>query len=145
MKEQTKTVQDVREFNRFYTRLIGLLDGHLLNSEYSLAEARILYEIYIAKRISASQIMSVLDIDKGYLSRILKKFDKNGLITKQQLIEDARVSLLALSEKGLKVFFVLNQASNDQIEVLIKPLPLSTQRELVAHMRAIRHILEGQD
>ncbi len=145
MKEQAKTIQNVREFNRFYTRLIGLLDGHLLNSEYSLAEARILYEIYIANRISASQIMSVLDIDKGYLSRILKKFDRNGLITKQQLTEDARVSLLTLSEKGLEVFLALNQASNAQIEVLIKPLQLSTQRQLVAHMQAIRHILQEQD
>jgi DNA-binding MarR family transcriptional regulator len=82
MKDKTKLIQDIREFNRFYTRLIGLLDGHLLDSNYSLAEARILYEIYTGKQISASQIVSTLNMDKGYVSRILKKFEKEGLISK---------------------------------------------------------------
>lgn len=144
MKDTTKLIQDIREFNRFYTRLIGLLDGHLLNSDFSLAEARILYEIYTGKQISASQIVSTLSMDKGYVSRILKKFEKNGLVTKENFSTDARVSLLALSEKGLKVFHTLNRASNEQVDALIAPLAIAKQKELVMHMQAIMQILNGQ-
>jgi DNA-binding MarR family transcriptional regulator len=135
MKDKTKLIQDIREFNRFYTRLIGLLDGHLLDSEFSLAEARILYEIYAGKQISATQIVSTLSMDKGYVSRILKKFEKRGLVIKENFSTDARVSLLALSEKGLKVFHTLNRASNDQVDALITPLAIARQKELVMHMQ----------
>src|SRR5689334_5691044 len=144
MKDKTRLIQDIREFNRFYTRLIGLLDGHLLDSNYSLAEARILYEIYTGKQISASQIVSILKMEKGYVSRILNKFEKDGLIVKENFSTDARVSLLALSEKGLQVFHTLNRASNDQVDTLISPLAISKQKELVKHMQEIMEILNGQ-
>jgi DNA-binding MarR family transcriptional regulator len=143
MKDKTRLIQDIREFNRFYTRLIGLLDGHILDSNYSLAEVRILYEIYVGKQISASQIVSTLSMDKGYVSRILKKFEKSGLIKKENFSTDARVSLLALSEKGLKVFHTLNQASNDQVDALLTPLSITRQKELVMHMQEIMQILNG--
>jgi DNA-binding MarR family transcriptional regulator len=144
MKDKTKLINDVREFNRFYTRLIGLLDGHLLDSNYSLAEARILYEIYTGKQISASQIVSTLNMDKGYVSRILKKFEKDGLINKENFSTDARISLLALSEKGLKVFHNLNRASNNQVDALISPLAITKQKELIMHMQEIMQILNGE-
>lgn len=143
MKDNDPSIQAIRSFNRFYTGLIGLLDGHLLNSDYSLPEARILYEIYAGRAISASRIVSTLGIDKGYLSRILKKFEKAGLIKKNNSGEDARISLLSLSAKGLKVFHTLNSASNDQIETLLQPLTPARQNELVHHMQAIMQILKN--
>lgn len=137
-------IQEIRTFNRFYTDLIGLLDKHLLNSDYSLAEARILYELFTAKQLSASDIIYKLSIDKGYLSRILKKFEKQELIARIASEEDARVSLLSLTDAGLKVFDGLNEASEQQITALISGMPVSQLDELVKHMQAIAGILEKQ-
>ncbi|SEO73032.1 DNA-binding transcriptional regulator, MarR family [Mucilaginibacter gossypiicola] len=137
-------IQEIRTFNRFYTDLIGLLDKHLLNSEYSLAEARILYEIFTAKQLSASDIIYRLSIDKGYLSRILKKFEKEDLIVRKPSEEDARVSMLSLTDAGLKVFFGLNEASEKQILALISPMSIEQLDELVKHMMAITGLLEKQ-
>jgi DNA-binding MarR family transcriptional regulator len=141
MNQKDVIIQNIRSFNRFYTGLIGLLDGHLLESEYSLAEARILYEIHIGRRTSASQIMSALNIDKGYLSRMLKKLEKRGLITKKPSAIDARVSMLTLTDDGLEVFLELNKNSNDQIDALIEKLPLTDRQQLVNHMEGIVAIL----
>jgi len=135
-------IQEIRTFNRFYTDLIGLLDKHLLNSEYSLAEARILYEIFAAKQLSASDVICRLSIDKGYLSRILKKFEKQELIARVPSKEDARVSLLSLTDAGLQVFYELNNASEQQVTDLISCIPVNQLDELVEHMRAITGLLE---
>ncbi len=137
-----KHIQEIRNFNRFYTDLIGLLDNHLLNSDYSLAEARILYEIFTAKQLSASDIIHNLSIDKGYLSRILKKFEKQDLVARKASDEDARVSLLSLTGNGLKIFRELNDASNQQIATLISTIPVSQLDELVLHMKAIAALLD---
>jgi DNA-binding MarR family transcriptional regulator len=137
-----KHIQEIRNFNRFYTDLIGLLDNHLLNSDYSLAEARILYEIFTANQLSASDIIHNLSIDKGYLSRILKKFEKQDLVVRRSSDEDARVSLLSLTGKGLNVFRELNDASNQQIATLISTIAVSQLDELVQHMKAIAALLE---
>jgi len=141
MKEKQRIIDEIRAFNRYYTGLIGLLDDHLLDSDYSLVEARILYEIHTNEPVSASQIMSAMYIDKGYLSRVLKQFEKTGLISKQISEEDARVTLVSLTSKGTKLFNELNEASNQQIDTLIKSLNREKQQQLVQHMKAITNLL----
>ena len=133
---------EMREFNRFYTDLIGLLDNHLLNSDYSLAEARVLFEIFNSGKISSTDIVDRLSIDKSYLSRILKKFEKLELIIKTISEADARVLLISLTASGQKVFKELDASSNKQIQTLIEGIPIIRLVELVEHMRAIRHILK---
>jgi DNA-binding MarR family transcriptional regulator len=135
-------IQEIRAFNRFYTDLLGLLDTHLLKSDYSLAEARILYEIFTGGQVSASDIIHKLKVDKGYLSRILKKLEKQGLISKRLSKGDARVNLLSLTEEGLKIFHTLNNASDEQINTLITSLPLAQLNDLVKHMNAITDLLQ---
>lgn len=142
MKGKQATIQDIRAFNRFYTGLIGLLNDSLLDSDYSLAEVRVLYEIHAHGHISASQIMSLIYMDKGYLSRVLKQFEKDGLIAKKLSKEDARVTMVSLTAKGGKLFAALNEASNQQINTLITPLAPGQQQELVHHMNAIMHLLK---
>lgn len=144
MKDTKKAVGEIRAFNRFYTDIIGLLDAHLLDSAYSLAEARIIYEIYTGKSVQASQIMTAMHIDKSYLSRLLKKLEKEGLISKTPSEDDARASLISLTEKGLKVFKTLNKASDDQIDELIGTLSARKQQELVNHMKSIMEILQNK-
>ena len=141
MKSKQRIIEDIRAFNRYYTGLIGLLNVHLLDSEYSLAEVRILYEINTHQPVSASQIMSEMGIDKGYLSRVLKQLEKNGLISKQVSGEDARVTLVSLTAKGETLFSKLNAASDQQIETLITNLTREQQRALVEHMQAIKVLL----
>src|SRR5688572_8763740 len=104
MEETNSVIQNIRAFNRFYTDLIGLLNKNLLNSEYSLAEVRILYEIHVGNSCQASQIMTAIHIDKSYLSRLLKKMEKTNLIKKSPSGQDARAYLLTLTEKGREVF-----------------------------------------
>src|SRR4051794_32657555 len=93
-------VQELRAFNRFYTNIIGLLDRHILNSNYSLPEVRVMYELYHRTALTASDIIALIDMDKGYLSRILKKFGKSKLINKINSSTDKRASVVQLSPKG---------------------------------------------
>ena len=140
---QLTAIRKIRAFNRYYTDLIGLLDKHLLNSIYSLAEARILYEVHAAGSIQASHIMQVMHIDRGYLSRLLRQLEKSKLITRHPSPQDARVFMITLTEKGTREFQQLNKASDDQIGQLVNPLSEPRRQELVAHMQAIIEILKN--
>jgi len=93
-------VKDIRTFNRFYTHIIGLIDQHILNSRYSLPEVRIMYEMYYNSAATANEIISLIHIDKGYLSRILLKFEKVKLISKKKSTTDARSVMLTLTAKS---------------------------------------------
>lgn len=138
-----KHIDDVRAFNRFYTDIIGLLDGYILDSRYTLPEARVLFELYHHEDITASDIISFLMIDKGYLSRILLQFEKKKLITKKRSAADGRAAHISLTAKGKKEFEVLNQASHDQVRELLEKLASKDRSSLLAHMSAITKILGG--
>lgn len=144
MVKEKDPIPDIRKFNRFYTDIIGLLDKYLLHSAYSLAEGRIIFEIYSGKSVQASQIMTAMNIDKSYLSRLLKKLEKDGLITRASSGNDARAMLISLTEKGIQEFTMLNKASDKQISDLIINLNSTDQQELVANMNAIMNILKRQ-
>ena len=140
---QLTSIRKIRAFNRYYTDLIGLLDKHLLNSAYSLAEARILYEVHAAGSIQASHILQVMHIDRGYLSRLLQQLENKKLIGRHPSEQDARAFMITLTEKGTREFQQLNKASDDQIGQLINPLSEPLRQELVAHMKAIMDILKN--
>jgi DNA-binding MarR family transcriptional regulator/GNAT superfamily N-acetyltransferase len=139
--DQMTVIRDVRAFNRFYTDVIGLLDQHLLDSPYSLAEARIIYEVRHNPGIQASQIMERMPIDKSYLSRLLKKLEKDGVIKRKKSEEDARVVVISLTAKGKKEFDFLNRSSDEQIATLIQPFSSIQKENLVADMSSIKHML----
>src|SRR5258708_20822933 len=90
----------VRAFNRFYTRKLGVLDQHLLNSPFSLSEARVLYELAHRDDLSAKEIGAELGLDAGYLSRIVQNFDESGLITRKPPPSDRRQYRLALTPRA---------------------------------------------
>ena len=135
-------VQELRAFNRFYTNIIGLLDRHILNSNYSLPEVRIMYELYHRSTLTASDIIALIDIDKGYLSRILKKFEKSKLINKISSPSDKRTSVVQLSPKGKKEFETLNKASDKQIETFLKNLPEKDCDELIKKINEAQKLLK---
>src|SRR4030095_4689235 len=135
-------IKDIRAFNRFYTDIIGLVDQHILNSHYSLPEVRIMYEMYYNGAGTANEITKAIRIDKGYLSRILRRFEKQKLISKKRSTTDGRSVMLALTVKGCKAFEKLDVASHDQVKEILSHLPKEKHDELVSHMNAIKTILE---
>ncbi len=134
-------INNVRAFNRYYTNLIGVLDQGYLETEYTLTEARILFEISPKGKIDTSDIIDVLLIDKSYLSRVLKKFEKNNLITKSKSGKDARASQISLTQKGLNELGMLNTLANKKLEDQLKDLPSTDKKQLVRHMKAIIGLL----
>ena len=135
-------IQELRAFNRFYTNIIGLLDKHILNSNYSLPEVRIMYELYHRSALTASDIIELFDIDKGYLSRILKKFQKSKLINKISSPADKRAVVVQLSPKGKKEFETLNKASDKQIENFLKNLPDKDCDDLIKKINEAQILLK---
>ena len=136
-------VRTVRSFNRFYTRQIGVLDEHLLHSPLSLGEARVLYELANSDTPLASDIGDALGLDAGYLSRILKKFIRHGLVSRSKSKADGRQAPLTLTQKGAKLFAGLDRDSNAQVESLLEKLPPASQEQLVGSMEFIQRALGG--
>jgi DNA-binding MarR family transcriptional regulator len=139
MKQET--VEGVRAFNRFYTGIIGVLDRYILHSAFSLPEARVLFEIYHREGILAGEIIAVLDIDKGYLSRILDQFLRNKLIVRRRSARDGRSMPISLTVKGRNEFEALNRASDAQIKDILVALPEGDDIRLLLHMDEIKKIL----
>jgi DNA-binding MarR family transcriptional regulator len=136
-------IQSVRDFNRFYTNVIGLLDNHILNSSYSLPEARVLFELNRQESCTAREILDVIKIDKSYLSRMLTQFEKSGLIRKKTSAEDGRAVQLTLTSKGKKAADELDAASVNQIKNMLKPLSAQAQQQLLLHLQQIKSILSN--
>jgi DNA-binding MarR family transcriptional regulator len=136
-----KHINDVRAFNRFYTRIIGLLDKYLPGGNYTLPEVRVMYELYHNENVPASDIVQAIDIDKSYLSRILSQFEKKKLIAKKRSVEDGRSALIALTPKGKKEFELLNEATNVQVKAMLSQLPAADCNRLIHHMTEIKKIL----
>jgi DNA-binding MarR family transcriptional regulator/GNAT superfamily N-acetyltransferase len=131
----------VRRFNRFYTWHIGLLDEGLLSSAFSLTQMRILYELANRRESSASELCDALGLDPGYLSRILSRFEKNGLLEKTESPKDARQTLLALTKKGRQVFEPLNARSDEQVRSILSRLSPAKQDDLLHSMQTLESVL----
>jgi len=134
-------VSAVRAFNRFYTRRIGLLQGGILESPYSLTQVRVLYELAHTPNLSATDLGDLLGLDPGYLSRILRGFEHDGLITRARASTDRRRSVLALTAKGRKVFSGLETRQSAEVERMLAPVAERGQIDLVSSMRTIAEIL----
>lgn len=138
-------VQEIRSFNRFYVDLIGLLNSGGYHSNYSLAETRVLYEIHQAGSLQASQVMLHIQIDKSYLSRILRRLEKDELITRKRSDKDARAVTLSLTKKGKLEMEQINQAASDLVKAQIKGLDDDSSQQLVRHMKEIMQLLNAVD
>ena len=134
-------VEAVRRFNRFYTHKIGVLQEGLLNSPLSLAQVRVLYELAHRQRPTATELARDLGIDMGYLSRMLKVFEKRRLLEKKPSEADRRQSLLHLTEAGFEAFAPLNKRAQEQVRNWLMQLSAPKQGELIAAMHEIEALL----
>lgn len=145
MKKTLETAMNIRKFNRFYLPYFNLLTQKYLNTEYSMAEARILYEIYENREISARDIVSNLHVDKSYLSRILKKFESKSFIKREPLADDSRRALIYLTKNGKTLAESLIMESNDQVEKSIMGISDHDLDKLSYHLEQIIEILGGRN
>lgn len=136
--KQIDFVTEIRGFNRFYTNILGLLDQHIIDSGYSLTEARILFEISKTDICTANQLCSVLDIERSYMSKIIGKFEKKGLISRNVRDTDNRNMEIHMTEQGMTAFHELNDRANKQIENLISKLSPEDCEKLIDSIRVVK-------
>jgi len=136
-------VDDVRGFNRFYTRVLGLLRPELAGSPFGLTEARVLFELAHGEDVAVSELRHELDLDAGYLSRILSGFTESGLVTRGRSAADGRRQVVALTVDGRAAFADLDRMQVTAIDALLAPLDDAQRSQLVAAMGRIRGVLDG--
>jgi DNA-binding MarR family transcriptional regulator/GNAT superfamily N-acetyltransferase len=130
-----------RRFNRFYTQILGLLDEGLVRSSFSLTEARVLFELAMRSEGGATEIAAQLNLDAGYLSRILRKFEDAALLVRSPRAEDARHALLQLTRKGKAAFAELDRRSADQARQILEDISPMNRSVLIRSMQSIEDIL----
>ena len=131
----------VRRFSRFYTRQIGLLQDGLLDSPFSLAEARVIYELAQRGTATAAELAGALTLDQGYLSRILRGFEGRGLLRREPSGTDRRQTLLTLTPEGRDAFAALDAGSQAQVAALLGRLAPAQQNRLIAALREAEALL----
>ncbi|HEX9487652.1 MAG TPA: helix-turn-helix domain-containing GNAT family N-acetyltransferase [Gemmatimonadales bacterium] len=145
VRELEQRVEAARRFNRFYTRTIGVLREGAYKSPFSLTEVRVLYELAHRDKPTATALGRDLGLDAGYLSRILRGFERRGLMLKTRSAADGRQSHLALTAQGRKVFAPLNARSHDEVAALLGGLSSAAQGRLVGAMQTIERLLGDRE
>jgi DNA-binding MarR family transcriptional regulator/ribosomal protein S18 acetylase RimI-like enzyme len=143
MSTMVGVVDDVRGFNRFYTRVLGLLRPDLAGSAFGLTEARVLFELAHSDEVAVSDLRRELDLDAGYLSRILSAFSESGLVAREQSASDGRRQVVRLTTDGRQAFADLDRLQATAIDSLLAPLDDAQRSQLVAAMGQIRRVLDG--
>lgn len=144
MEVATHRVEAVRRFNRLYTRRIGVLQDGYLDSPFSLADVRVLYELAHRTQTTASELARVLELDAGYLSRILRKFHERGLLSRTRSERDGRETHLSLTAVGQQTLEPLEAVARQQIGALLARLPEEHQQRLIASMNTIEQLLDAE-
>jgi DNA-binding MarR family transcriptional regulator/N-acetylglutamate synthase-like GNAT family acetyltransferase len=138
-------IDQVRAFNRDYTRRLGLLAQGFLDSPYSLTQIRVMYEIAHRPGILAADLVQELGLDRGYLSRILKGFESRRLLQRSAASEDGRRRPLRLTAQGLRVFAPLERRGQDEVRSLLTPLSSARRREVLRAMQTLRHAFDAPE
>ena len=139
--DSTAHVEDVRSFNRFYTKQIGLLQDGYLGSPFTLAEGRVLQEIARRDQATPTEIGKALGLDAGYVSRMLRSFDQRGVVRRTRSSADGRRTHLSLTRSGQAAFARLNRQSHNDVAAMLLRLSADGQSRLVSAMRAIERLL----
>ena len=133
----------VRQFNRFFTRQIGVLREGLLHSPYPLTDARILFELGQCNQVTASRLGRELGLDAGYLSRILARLEQQGLLDKVRSENDGRQLLVSLTAAGREAFALLDQRSREEVSEMLEDLSEEDQQRLLKAMQTIESVLSS--
>ncbi len=144
MSEADLRAREIRRFNRFYTRQIGVLAEDLLDTPFSLAEARVIYEIAHAEPVTAAALRGMTGLDQGYLSRMLTGLEKQGLVARRAAPDDGRVRLLHLTAKGRTAFSRLDARAQAATLAMLDAHGEKEQQDIVHHMQALQRLLSPE-
>jgi DNA-binding MarR family transcriptional regulator/GNAT superfamily N-acetyltransferase len=144
MPQLPDTVATVRRFNRFYTRAIGVLERGYLGGPYTLAENRVMYEVAHGEMVTPSAIAAALDLDAGYLSRMLSKLERDGLLERRRSNSDGRSVTLRLTARGQAYFSALNARTVDRVHELIGDLSAADKARLAGALDTAQTLLQPQ-
>jgi DNA-binding MarR family transcriptional regulator/GNAT superfamily N-acetyltransferase len=145
VEQSPDAVASVRAFNRFYTARIGVLRDGLLRTPHSLTEARVLYELGQRDVTEVADLRREMDIDAGFLSRLLARLERNGLVARERSADDARRQRVRLTEEGRVAFAELDRRSAEEVGAVLDALSADDQRRLVAAMSVVREVLSGAE
>lgn len=140
---QKEDIYNVREFNRFYTSILSLMDKYRLDTKYTILEIRIMLEIDRGVN-TANRLLNVLKMDKGYISRVLKKLQKEGLLSEEIDPTDLRIKLLSLTPDGYKTLVDVNKRADNQIEDIFKDVNQTEVDEIISAMKRIQSSLNQE-
>lgn len=138
-------IETVRRFNRFYTRQIGVLNKGFLESPYSLTEVRVLYELRYHAPVTATALRQELGLDAGYLSRIIRRFSGQGLLSKESVASDGRQTSLRLSDKGRRTFAAIEARQREAVATMLERLSAGERSQLFNSMRTLETLLGERD
>ncbi|HEX6425496.1 MAG TPA: bifunctional helix-turn-helix transcriptional regulator/GNAT family N-acetyltransferase [Acidimicrobiales bacterium] len=136
-------VAAVRAFSRFYTAVLGVLDEGLLDTPFSVTEARVVFELAQHDATDLADLRRELRVDAGYMSRVVTRLEADGLVTRERSPRDGRRQVLRLSDQGRAVFATLDGRAAEQAAALLAPLPEPVQQRVVAAMDTVRVVLGG--
>lgn len=145
LKSISTHIEEVRSFNRFYTNILGLLNNAVFESPFSLSEVRVMFEIYSRNYCTARLLQEELNLDRGYISRIINKLEKQKLIYRERCKEDSRNQLLHFTDAGIQTYQELEAKSNEQIKLLLESLDEDNQKTLVYSMNTIKSVLSNSE
>ncbi len=143
--KQNEIINAIRCFNRYYIRTIGLLQSTILNSGYSLTEAHVLNVVHDKVNSTATAINKILNIDEGYLSRVIKKMISKELISKERTLEDKRIFAINITEKGKIAYEKLDLLSSNSVDANINYLCQKEKEELVDLMTRAMYLMKKND
>lgn len=143
MEMKQEHIDRIRAFNRFYTKILGLLNKSYLGSEFGLPEIRVIQDVYLHPNRNSKEISMELSMDKGLLSRILKKLEQKGYVSRKSMKKDNRIDSITLTTDGYRIYRVLNSAANQSVTDIFGKLEDYQVQELVKNMEAIIDIMNN--
>jgi DNA-binding MarR family transcriptional regulator/N-acetylglutamate synthase-like GNAT family acetyltransferase len=141
--KESEPVARVRSFNRFYTNLLGVLQEGFLRTPYSLAESRVIFELAHRRTAQLTELRRDLDLDAGYMTRILTRLEADGLVSRERSEADARRQVVRLSRQGQRTFQTLDKRSTQDVAMILSRLSGEEQYRLLASMATIQKLLAG--
>lgn len=145
MSSNLEVVQEISEFNRYYTSLSETLNRHVSENNLTLTALRVLHTLTAEDQCTAGKLVENLKIDGGYLSRMLKAFESEQLLSRKKSALDGRTWYLQITAKGRKLLDMMQETAGEQIRQLLEPIPGEQQQALAAAMKTIRHILSEEN
>jgi putative acetyltransferase len=138
-------INRIRAFNRCYTQVLGLLNKGILGCEFGLSESRVMRELYFNPNRTSKEIANILELDKGFLSRLLKHFEKTDIVTRKKCKKDNRSHTLCLTKKGTDIYRKIDQLSDNQIDELFSKLTENQQKMVLNSMDTIQKLLNKEN